>query len=557
MWLLFFASTGQAHGEVVIVGGGPGTSAWDGQYSEISVIDFETNPGQIQPIQNEPEDNIALKILERGGKVTSPNARIVLELSDAESIKLLNHMVSGDRTKAFEVKGIVAIGIIIDIDLGQRFAVNRLRFFPREGFENFFLKGYEISLNDGSEEQRTLAGRPDFRLFKTVERNTKSIVEENIPLQFVRFIKLKQLVRGEWEIDEVQIFGEGFASEASYTSKVFDQQQPAVFGGIIWSGGHIGEPTKAGVTLSTRSGTSPDPSDSLAWSTWSPPYPPGVLTDVSSPAPRQFFQFRFLFTSDDFFSAATVDSLAFEVSPALTDSVKGEIQPQNAFIGQATTFTYTLKSFNSRGFDRLQIKTLAPVDVVQSVAIDGTDIPIDFVNVEDGVQISFPKIMGNSTLKVVFDSIALQYNTVFSGKVSDSSRPDNLPQLVVAGDTDTLTAGGDLSVTILVGKNLLHAMDVAPAITPNGDGVNDELLITYDIVNLTHAAPVSVRAYDLAGRLVKEIYYGLDSSGRYQKVWDGTDDGRQKMGPGIYLVHLAIEADSGTEGKTAIVSLAY
>ena len=139
-------------------------------------------------------------------------------------------MVSGDRTKAFEVKGIVAIGVIIDIDLGQRFAVNRLRFFPREGFENFFLKGYEISLNDGSEEQKTLAGRPDFRLFKTVERNTKSIVEENIPLQFVRFIKLKQLVRGEWEIDEVQIFGEGFASEASYTSKVFDQQQPAVFG---------------------------------------------------------------------------------------------------------------------------------------------------------------------------------------------------------------------------------------------------------------------------------------------------------------------------------------
>ena len=78
--------------------------------------------------------------------------------------------------------------------------------------------------------------------------------------------------------------------------------------------------------------------------------------------------------------------------------------------------------------------------------------PSTFVNVADGVQISFPRIMGNSTLKVVFDSIALQYNTVFSGKVSDSSSPDNLPQLVVAGDIDTLTAGGDLSVTILVGK---------------------------------------------------------------------------------------------------------
>ena len=559
--ILFFLSTGlapiKAHGETIIVGGGPGTSAWDGQYSEISVIDFATNPGQIQPIQNNPEDNIALKILERGGKVTSPNARIVLEISDAESILLLNHMVSGDTTKAFEIRGIIAVGIIIDIDLGQRFAVNRLKFFPRTGFEDFFLKGYEISLNDGSEEQRTLAGTPDFRLFKAVERNTNPVVEENIPLQFVRFIKIKQLVRGEWEIDEIEIFGEGFASEASYTSKVFDQGQPAVFGGITWSGGNIGEPTKAGVTLSTRSGTSPDPSDSLAWSTWSPPYPRGVLSDIESPVPRQFFQFRFLFKSDDIFSAATVDSLEFKISPALADSVKGEIWPQNAFIGQDTTFTYILRSFDSKGFDRLQIKTLAPVDVVRSVEIDGTEVPVDFANVGDGVQISFPRIMGNSILKVVFDSIALQYNTVFSGKVSDSSSPDNLPQLVVAGDIDPLTAGGDLSVTILVGKNLLHAMDVAPAITPNGDGVNDELLITYDIVNLTHAAPVSVKAYDLAGRLVKEIYYGLDSSGRYQKVWDGTDDDRQKMGPGIYLVHLEIEADSGIEGKTAIVSLAY
>ena len=561
MCILLFISTGlatlKAHGETIIIGGGPGSLEWDGQYSEVSVIDFETNPGHIQPIKNKPEDNLALKILERGGTVTSPNARIVLETSEAESIQLLNQMISGDTTKAFEVKGIIAVGIIIDIDLGERFAVNRLRFFPRSNFENFFLKGYEISLNDGSEEQRNLAGTPDFRLFKTVGRNTKSIVEENIPLQFVRFIKIKQLVRGEWEIDEIQIFGEGFSSAASYTSTVLDQQQPAVFGGIIWSGGNIGEPTKAGVTLSTRSGTSPDPSDSLAWSTWSPPYPPGILTDIESPAPRQFFQYRFLFTSDDIFSAATVDSLAFEVSPALADSVKGEVSPQNAFIGENTTFTYTLRSFGSRGFDRLQIETLAPVDVVRSVEIDGTEVDPIFENVGNEVQFSFPRIVGNKTLRVVFDNIALQYNTVFSGKISDSSTSDNLPQLVVAGDVDPLAEGEDLSVTILVGKDLLHSMDVASALTPNGDGVNDELLITYDIINLTHTAPVSVRAYDLAGRLVKEIYSGLDSSGRYQQVWDGTDQGRAQVAPGIYLVQLEIEADSGTEGKTAIVSLVY
>jgi len=191
------------------------------------------------------------------------------------------------------------------------------------------------------------------------------------------------------------------------------------------------------------------------------------------------------------------------------------------------------------------------------VEIDGTEVDPIFENVGNEVQFSFPRIVGNKTLRVVFDNIALQYNTVFSGKISDSSTSDNLPQLVVAGDVDPLAEGEDLSVTILVGKDLLHSMDVASALTPNGDGVNDELLITYDIINLTHTAPVSVRAYDLAGRLVKEIYSGLDSSGRYQQVWDGTDQGRAQVAPGIYLVQLEIEADSGTEGKTAIVSLVY
>lgn len=556
--LLFgLASTGNS--ETVVFGGGPGSLAWEDQFLEMTVIDFETNPGFIQPSQTGPEDNISLKLIEQGGTISSPNAKIVLEVSQADLDKLLQYMVDG-RERAFEIKIPSATGIIFRFDLGERFGVNRIRFFPRQGFEEYFLKGFEVSLNDGSEEQQTLFGTPDYRLFRTIERNVNSVVDLPVPLQYVRYIEVKQLVRGEWEIDEFQIFGEGFASAAQYTSNVFNQGGPAVFGDVTWASGSIGEPTKVDVTLATRSGSTEDPTDSTAWSGWSPPYPAGIPQRITSPAPNQYWQFKLDFISSDILSAATVDSIAVEVAPALADSLLGEIWPQNAMIGQATELAYTVRSFNSRGFDRLQIQTQAPVDVVRSVSINGSEVEFEKADIEGGVEIGFPSVSGNSTLRVVFESIALQYNTVFFGKVLNSQRPQNLPQVIRPGDAadDELALGDDLSVTILIAKNIINSLETVPApFTPNGDGVNELAEITYDIVNLTSATPVAVKAYDLNGSLKRSIHSGLDVSGRYRVTWDGADDGGNMLPPGVYLVRVEVAADTGKESRTAIVPLVY
>ena len=563
--LLGLAAAG--NGETIVFGGGPGSRAWEQEYSEneTTIIDFEANPGSIQPLQNDPEDNISLKLLERGGQITSPNARTVLEVTQSEFENLLDNMVDG-RNTAFEIKIPSATGIILRFDLGERFGVNRIRFYPREGFEEFFLKGFKVSLNDGSEEQKTLSGNPDLRLFRTVERNDDPVVDMDVPLQFVRFIEVKQLIRGEWEIDEFEVFGEGFASAAAYTSKVFDEGRPAIFGSIIWAKATIGEPTEVSATVSTRSGGTPDPSDSLEWSGWSRPYPAGVRTQIASPAPRQYWQFRVLFQSSDIPSAATVDSIAVEVSPALADAVVGEVWPQDAAIGQATELTYWVRSYNSSGFDRLDIETPAPVEVIRSVQIDGADVAWDKEDIEEdgdigGVRISFPRITGDDRLlRVVFESIALHYNTVFVGRVFDTQRPQNLPQTLVPGDVgaDPVAVGDDLSVTTRVADNRIYFLEAAPApFTPNGDGVNDQAIVTYDIANLTSGTPVSVQIYDLAGSLRRVLYSDLDISGRYQRVWDGADDNGQMVSPGVYLVRVEVAADTGKESKTAVVPLVY
>ena len=50
--------------------------------------------------------------------------------------------------------------------------------------------------------------------------------------------------------------------------------------------------------------------------------------------------------------------------------------------------------------------------------------------------------------------------------------------------------------------------------TPNGDGINDQVLIEYTLLKLAGAGEVKVDIFNLAGRRVRRVYLGEDSSGR-------------------------------------------
>ena len=550
--------------EIFVVGGEGSGLRWEEAAGSAPVIDFAARPGWILPGNVAPNTNIALETYGRGGRVTSPNAHTVLRLNRDALGDILRNIVDGDNQTAFEVKNVAATGILLVIDLGARFGVNHIRFFPRPSFSNDFLKGYVLSINDGVFGADLIASSftrlPDQSLFSQIAQdggNKRDTVNVRFPLQYVRYIRLESTQRFNWEIDELEIFGQGFVPEAIYVSEVFDFDQPAIWGRLSWAAEHQGQAEKSRLAISTRSGSSRSPADAPEdWSPWSSPYK-SSNTRVLSPAPRRYFQFKVDFASDGLEDGVGLDSLAFEVSrPALADSIIGEIWPQEVSVGD-TTFTYVVRVVNARGFDRLEIDTSAPVEAVRSVRLD--DRELDFVATTGarGLVLEFAGQSGTHHLEVVFDTVVLRYETVFAGRLIDH-RVETLPQEIDEGNASTELPGDDLSVRIPLTGRLIDRIEASPnPFTPNGDEVNDRTVIEYDLLHLTRTALVFLAVYDLAGNRLAQLTRQEETSGRFSYSWDGRAADGRLMPPGLYAIQVEVETDVGTERRSSAITIAY
>ena len=553
--------------ENIVVGGDGSGTTWQEAAASAPVIDFSTRAGWIQPRSVEENTNIATGLLERGGRVTSPNAQAVLRLTSDVLKERLHSMVDGDPSTAFEAKDVVATGILLVVDLGARFGVNHIRFFPRQAFKSDFMKGYVLSINDGAFAAAIIAASvdklPDKTLVTVMAQdgsNSRDTIDVRFPLQYVRYIRLESTQRFNWEIDELEIFGSGFVPEADYLSEVFDMEQDALWGRLQWATEQVGLPQRSRLIVRTRSGSSPSPDDEPdSWSPWSTPYR-NSGDPILSPAPRRYFQFSMAFESDGLEDGIAVDSLAFEVfRPALAQAIVGEIWPQEVPVGVDTSFVYTIEVTDAQGFDRLEIDTQAPVRALRELRVDDQAIEFSEELGAKGLRVSFARQTGSRALQVVFDTAVLRYETVFTGRLLDTTREGAIPQVIESGNAAPRFAGDDLSVRVpLEGQRLVYQVSATPAVfTPNGDGINDYATITYDLLYLTDRAPVALRIYDLAHNQVAELPTVVSESGRFQRLWDGRDAQGELLLPGVYILQVEVETDSGTERSSSVVTIAY
>ena len=572
--------------------GGSGFS-WEsaGELTGLTTDDFVLLPAVVDSTTN-AVDNLPLR--RRGGSVSSPQAREDLTglLTDGNADTFWR--VTRERRPD---------GTSMIIDLGAILPINRIRF---QGNPDIFLRAYELFVHDGDPAQLR-EGLPVAYINKVSSNLEQSEpdIDVTIPLQFVRFIRLISRSGQEFILEEAEVFGDGFAPTGSYLADVIDLGQAANFGNIRMQT-RIDPLTK--VVLQTRTGSVPDPKiyysktevfegedrqeepilpvgspeskeeyDDLTssnkgeiidnvdeWSPWSAPYE-DFFGDLLSPGNRRYVQFRLIFSSDDARQSAFVDSFSFDFSiPTLAEELTAEVTPATVTLGESNTFDYYIRSqFGAAndGFDRVQIQTPFKASV-RGVELDGTTVAFSEIDAENEssltIQLTDDRVTGSGqVLRVTFDALVTVYGTTFFAKVFDSQTGE-LGQDVVPGNATPEAEADHLSIQgELRQKLVLNLQANPPVFSPNGDGINDQLQVSYILLRALSQVPIDVTLYDLSGRTIRRLQSSGALNGPQQLSWDGRNEGGAMAPPGIYLLRLSIDTDTGTKNRTLLVGLAY
>lgn len=413
---------------------------------------------------------------------------------------------------------------------------------------------------------------------------------------------------GVWEVAEFEIYADGFVPRARYRSNIVDLGQPSTLGDLVWSGVDNRDAT---VDIISRNGDTPDPNkywrytfrgsersslgrdgrpltrvsyerleggekagivpDSKNWQFWTTPrdFASGEAT-LAANRPRRYVQFDVDLKSTNVRSSSRLDYLEFRVSsPPIASEVVAEIAPPLVEPRTLTQFRYlVLPKLHDKdlGFDSIEIETTTEVASVDSVRINEVYLDASQWSWQAGPTsfvVNFPHVdlqRTNHLIEIVFQTEVFRFGTVFEGRVFDSQRLQEPRQLIAAGDADELVASNTLSVGLAdLDQSSIQALQLSsPVATPNGDGVNDEIEITFDLVNLSGAVPVNLSLYDLGGRKVVDVFEGPSTSGRQSATWDGSTDGAGTLAvPGVYILRLEVDADERTSTAHGVVSLAY
>ena len=457
------------------------------------------------------------------------------------------------------------LGKWIRIDLGGDRGVGQVRLLPGKTVTQrplFFVKGYRL-------EVAREATPDDWVLVAQQAENTRPTVDTSVDSTWIetsadggllpvlgRFVRLR-LTREDppnWvSIGEVEVFGEGFRSEGTFESEVFDAGQPVNFG-KVWFAGQ----TPPGTILRVQFRTS---ADGEAWPEWHrvPAWDLAAVGDgvaLTEPEPARFLQYRAVMETRDPLSTPRLMQVAVAFGEQLfARAVAGAIAPLRPVLGEETAFTYTFDveiGPEDLGFDRVHIGLPG---VVQQVRFDGVVLSEGGYEVgwdDEGLRLVLGAehhVSRSGLLEVEFASVLLRPTLAVRAAVALGDSVDWQNARPVEEDAWTLVGEG------VVPRALPRA---GVSVRPNPfNAASGAAQIQIDLAKVQHPQALTVALYDLAGRQRRVLWDGQPAAaGRKRLAWDGRDDSGRLVAPGHYLLRVEIDADRG-DVWTGLVGVVY
>lgn len=293
------------------------------------------------------------------------------------------------------------------------------------------------------------------------------------------------------------------------------------------------------------------------WSGWSDTYVQSG-EPFKSPSPRQYVQLEAHMVSERTDVAPSLDAVRIATTAPALSRVLGRIEPRRAEPGQPTRFTVIVAptfAAGDVGYDQLRLHMPGRPDSV-TVSVGGVERADAQVTVgRDSLRVDLPVTVRRDTVRIGFVLPLYSNGAVFTAFLGRSSVPD----LVQRVDPDPASKGAmTVLVSALATDRLVGGLQVQPAcITPNGDGINDEMTISFTVLKVETPREVRVSIHDLTGRMVARLHSAPVGSGPLTVAWDGRNAAQQRVAPGLYLCRVEVDAQAGLGEALRPVAVAY
>jgi len=562
-------------------------------------------------------DNLALNLLERGGKV---NVEIGENKEDDVPLGNAIQMVDGSFFTRFRygraVRSSEDVWGEITVDLGAVYWVDWVRlvsgivprpFSRRAGvgslgaralsLRRFDFNLYQLRTSDGSiSPNGRFIWKQKFLNRRSALNSQQGFADHAFTSEATRFLQLRWLV---WDancngdcgaasgiVEELMVFGEGFPREVRLNSGLIDLGDNKNITALKWG---ANTPRGTRLEMRSRSGnlldfgvTFYDKNDKEVtekkynrlipsfrgridttyspgadWSPWS-----NIYSDsdglFQSPSPRRYVELDLRLTSNSPEVAPELDHVTIEYSPPLAEEALGEIYPSIVEPGVEEQFSYFVRVRSaSRGFDRLSIRGPSALQFVEA-RVEGNRVEVEVANSGNQFEVHFDRLVRSDQLvELRFKAAVFFQATRFEGFLISGEGSDAVHQRIDPGNANDEIASDGNVVGIPVSARLLANVEFSSTvITPNSDGMNDRLYCAVDLINVLNPRPMTLRIYDLSGAVVFEDRIGL-SAGQHTLEWDGRGASGQLVAPGIYVAEIVIEGDAESQYRRQIVSVAY